>query len=144
MPTPITLKFDVELDYHKRQADVVARVSAGRTSIRVSKTTLAALRELTKKVKAVATEGRTDGWWFAEPSPDALLLAIARGHVRRSVTVPAEPVLKRIVAAAKKAQRKKRQVKRHASKRSLKGMRRRPPASTRKRHASSRGRKVRR
>ena len=108
-------KFTVDLSLSldrwgaEKQAEISARRESGRTSIRVSKSTLQALRAFARQLRDVAiAEGAQDSYRLVEPSPDALLAALASGTIRVDVDGKACP--------------RPRPRKGHASKRSGKGM----------------------
>lgn len=136
MSTPITVQFSVELDRwaSESQTKIRERLSSGRTSLRVSKSTVAALRVLAERIETASRDNHKDGqhrtWGWRRPSPDQLIAAIAAGRVRHGHASPpaAAQTKKPTPAKRKKRPTKKPGRKTHASRRSTKRM----PRSTRR------------
>lgn len=118
-----TLEIALPLErWGERRNGATRRRESGRTSIRVSKSTLEALRAFSRLLKETAVAGgEFETWSLSDPSPDAILEAVATGRVTFGHALPAAAVVGMPLPSTKKHAKSDR--KGHASKRSPKGMR---------------------
>lgn len=121
MPTPFTLQFNLTLENWQRGQETSARRASGKSSLNVSKATAMAIQELANKLAALGRVALQNVSYYGvgKVSPDELLAALAGG----ALTLTASSTKKRPARKAKK----KTPGRKHASKRSWRGMPRRRP-----------------